>query len=151
LRVGKIATTDRRINVAKIRHQAERVRVELWRLEFDYLASPGSGFSFDCDRNGRIDYTKLCYEAQQNLDKCIHGEYPVDKGRIVDISYTYRQAAILECNCGEVIDLEDVLTNECPKCGRLYSGSGESLAPIEQWDPEDKYACFGPQNGPDEY
>lgn len=48
------------------------------------------------------------------------------------------------CDCGETVVLSG-FTNECPKCGAFYNGFGQRLAPPEEWDPEDRYACFGPQ------
>jgi len=51
----------------------------------------------------------------------------------------------LKCSCGQTVYLDDPLTNECNHCGKLYNGCGQELAPPEEWDPEDKYACFGPR------
>lgn len=49
------------------------------------------------------------------------------------------------CDCGEKVYVNR-FTNECSNCGRLYSRSGEELAPPSNWDDDDRYACFGPQD-----
>lgn len=50
----------------------------------------------------------------------------------------------LVCDCGEE-DHYPGFTNVCPRCKKLYNAFGQVLAPVEEWDPEDRYACFGPQ------
>lgn len=50
----------------------------------------------------------------------------------------------LVCDCGQRVYLHSH-TNFC-KCGRLYNGFGQELAPPEDWNPEDVYGIFGPQN-----
>lgn len=51
----------------------------------------------------------------------------------------------LVCSCGEKV-YTNHFTNECDACGKLYNSSGQELAPVEQWESEDAYACFGPQD-----
>ena len=60
-------------------------------------------------------------------------------------SYNVARTRFVECDCGDIVYL-DGFTNECYKCGALYNGFGQQLAPPEEWDEEDRYACFGPQN-----
>lgn len=55
----------------------------------------------------------------------------------------------LTCDCGGTFMLFG-FTNTCPKCGAQYNHAGQRLAPVEEWDPEDRYACFGPQNSEDD-
>lgn len=50
----------------------------------------------------------------------------------------------LKCTCGDIVALGS-FTNECPNCGRMYNSFGQELAPVSQWDPEDVYGSFGPQ------
>ena len=59
-------------------------------------------------------------------------------------------AFFVTCDCGEKVFV-DRFTNECWNCGRLYNSSGQELAPPDQWDEEDRYACFGPQNFSDDF
>ena len=51
-----------------------------------------------------------------------------------------------ECDCGTVLPLTG-FTNVCPTCGTMYNGFGQKLAPVSEWDLDDVYDCFGPQNG----
>ncbi|MBQ4447454.1 MAG: hypothetical protein II897_04085 [Clostridia bacterium] len=52
--------------------------------------------------------------------------------------------SFITCDCGETVYLSGH-TIEC-ECGKLYNGFGQELAPVEEWEPEDRYGCFGPQN-----
>ncbi len=52
------------------------------------------------------------------------------------------------CECGERVDMTSNY-NECPKCGKTYNAFGQELAPIEEWDENDIYGTFGPQNDQD--
>lgn len=54
-------------------------------------------------------------------------------------------SSFIVCECGTTIYL-DRFTNECPECGKLYNGFGEELAPVDEWEKEDWYGTFGPQN-----
>lgn len=55
------------------------------------------------------------------------------------------RSAFVRCKCGEKVYVNR-FTNQCPKCGKLYNSFGEQLADPSEWDEEDRYACFGPQN-----
>ena len=56
--------------------------------------------------------------------------------RIIHSSY-------LVCSCGKKVFLHG-FTNVC-ECGAMYNSFGQELAPVEQWDEEDRYDSFGPQ------
>lgn len=47
-------------------------------------------------------------------------------------------------DCGGIVWLSG-FTNECGACGAFYNGFGQKLSPPEEWDPEDRYDSFGPQ------
>jgi hypothetical protein len=49
------------------------------------------------------------------------------------------------CQCGTEIEI-CAFTNDCPTCGNLYNMCGQELAPVEDWDPDDRYDVCGPQN-----
>ena len=54
------------------------------------------------------------------------------------------RSRFITCHCGKDVYC-DSFTNEC-ECGALYNAFGERLASPEQWDEQDRYDCFGPQN-----
>lgn len=55
------------------------------------------------------------------------------------------ETCIVECeNCGKDVYLIDN-TNEC-ECGALYNGFGQRLSDPDEWDEEDRYGTFGPED-----
>lgn len=48
------------------------------------------------------------------------------------------------CGCGKEVHCHS-FTNYC-ECGEMYNFAGQHLAPINEWDEEDIYGTFGPQN-----
>ena len=54
------------------------------------------------------------------------------------------------CHCGCIVWLGG-FTEECDNCGQLYNGFGQELASPNQWDEEDRYGTFGPQNYEEDY
>lgn len=41
-----------------------------------------------------------------------------------------------ECDCKRVFEIDNGWSNECPKCGAEYNGSGQRLAAREYWGEE---------------
>lgn len=107
------------------------------------------GFKFDCDKDGNL--TTEFDSAKRNYQDCINGKHPdlIDKG-IVEHIDKIKTPMIGECTCGKHIYLYS-FTNECDKCGRLYNNFGQELAPANEWEEQDRYACYGPQNGNEDY
>jgi len=48
---------------------------------------------------------------------------------------SYRQPMVIRCGCGARLELDSSWANECA-CGLEYNGSGQQLAPREQWGEE---------------
>ena len=88
-----------------------------------------------CRKCGSVQYVEFDRDASYRCPDC-HGD-------------DLMAVAAVDC-CGFAL-ICDRFTNECPICGKLYNFAGHELAPVEEWDPEDRYACFGPQNGDDEW
>lgn len=59
-------------------------------------------------------------------------------------------SSFIVCSCGTTVYL-DRFTNECPECGKLYNGFGQEFAPPNEWDEEDRYGTFGPQNDSEDW
>ena len=96
-----------------------------YELEFTYNDQPGSGYSFPCDKDGNVNRESLHTAGQENLDKCLSGEYDVSPGQIVGRSYTVREPAIGICACGAQVVIDG--DTSCDNCHRLYNGAGQEL------------------------
>jgi hypothetical protein len=89
-----------------------------------YLEPPelrGAGFSFECDKDGKVDVDKLPKAARENYDKCLandHG-HPISKGKVEEFEHSYMNPAVGECDCGEEVVLSG-FTNTCDRCGADY-------------------------------
>lgn len=86
---------------------------------------------------------------------CEHTEVHDDLGTWLDTcpkcgSDDLFHSNLTTCACGNTV-YTNQFTNICPDCGRLYNANGEELAPPEEWDDEERYQCFGPQNDNDDY
>jgi len=54
-------------------------------------------------------------------------EDPAEPGKVIRVN---------TCKCGQVFTILNWFEEECPKCGRLYNGAGQELAPRSQWGEE---------------
>lgn len=119
----------------KIIKHRQHVTVTTYSLVFDYEGENGWGFSFDCDRRGRVK--SLRPAGEKNYQACLTGTVdgrPVVARGIESRSHSYAEPAEGRCCCGRVVVL-DSFTNECD-CGRDYNMSGQLLAPRAQWGEE---------------
>jgi hypothetical protein len=132
----------------------ERVEVVHHQYSFEARNYSGNGYSFDCTPEGAIVFNPEHEQTQRESLRIarINAAAGIlrEVGHVTWTSH-YTEYAAIRCDCGAEVVLEDSMTNECDKCGQLYNGSAQRLAPPEQWDPEDRYAIFGPQNAPDDY
>lgn len=117
----------------KIIQHSRRVKVEQYYLFFEDRECLGAGFSFECDREGNILLDKIHPAGRENLEKCLSGEYNVENRGVRDCSYSYLEHMTIQCECGERFQLCSIHTNECEKCGILYNGYGQELAPRHMW------------------
>lgn len=129
----------------------ERVETTEYFREFDRLDCPGAGFSFPSNAAGLVDLAGLQAPARVSWDKCQDGTYPVRDAGVRIERHSYWNPAVVRCECGRRIYLDDAMTNECERCGLLCNGSGQVLAPVAQWSDEDRYAVYGPQNVGEDY
>jgi|SRR5579883_3214897 hypothetical protein len=130
----------------EIIQRSQRIQVERYALDFEWTDMPGAGFSFPCDKDGNLLMDEIPETARENLEKCLSGEYAVTAEGVRDCSYSYFQAAVGKCACGQMVTLEDPLTNTC-ECGREYNSSAQLLAPRSQWeevwDEDDPFEAWG--------
>jgi len=125
-----------------------RVEVREHEYHFDSIIHPGSGYCFDADAEGNIVIDPHYHECQTaSLD---NARAQVAAGTMRErgyVTYTrsYNENALLRCDCRATVELW-THTNECERCHRLYNLSGQSLAPMSQWEPEDVADLFGVGN-----
>lgn len=118
----------------EIIEKAHRVRVTSYGLFFAYDKTYNAGFSFPCDKDGKVDESQLAPLGLENYRKCLTGNV---NGQAVlppivnDYSHSYWACAVGRCRCGQTVQL-DGFTNTCA-CGRDYNSNGQLLAPREQW------------------
>lgn len=106
-----------------------------YSLGFEWVGTPGAGFSFACDKDGNIDVEAMPATARGNYEMCLAN--PGGELRATGVEtreWSYREPAIGKCECGREVALEG-FTNTCD-CGRDYNMSGQMLAPRAQWGEE---------------
>ena len=119
----------------KIIEHSHHVQCETYSLSFKDLDCPGSGWSFDCDKNGKVDTSKLPQPALENYNKCKEGKYNVSSEMIITYHHSYWTDKIGQCDCGEKVVLSN-FTNTCKGCNADYNMSGQRLARRSQWGYE---------------
>lgn len=83
-----------------------------------------------CPHCGKEENFEHDYEAPFECKECGHK--------------LYRDTYTICEGCGERVYLRSN-TNEC-QCGAYYNGFGQRLADPREWDEQDHYDCFGPQD-----
>lgn len=137
--------------MAQIIKQSERIHHVEYEFSFQWADDPGSGFVFPCDEQGNIFMDQLQLPGLENLQKCLDGTYNVLPGKLEKLEWSYTEPAILKCDCGREVYLDNTLANSC-ECGREYSLFGQLLAPRSQWgeewtvQPEEDYGLYPPYN-----
>ena len=105
-----------------------------YSIFYEWVEFPGSGFSFDCNEHGEINFNEMKPEGLANYEKCENDEYAVICHGLQRYVNRYLEPTIGECYCGLEIVLQSN-TNEC-SCKRLYNGSGQELADPKHWGEE---------------
>ena len=121
----------------EIIRQSEHVTDHHHALNFVYRGDTTAGFSFDCDKAGKVDVENMNPAGRENYEKCLDGTHDViDKG-VQSWENSYRVPAVGKCECGREVQLEEhgMSGIDC-ECGRIYNSSGQALAPRSQWGEE---------------
>lgn len=109
-----------------------------YRLFFERKSERGSGFSYECDKDGNVFVDKLhpCARAgyeelrtTTSWQETFHPPYVEEIPRII-VHY-----AAIRCRCRREVVLSGNYESEC-ECGQLYNLYGQALAPREQWGEE---------------
>jgi hypothetical protein len=129
----------------KLIHERTRHTEVAYHHVYDYRDQPGAGFAFDSDAEGFVTLGNLNPAARANFEKCLDGTYDVIDLGVQRSEHSWTEPAAVRCDCRRTIWLEDAMYNGCD-CGRGVNGSGQLLAPVSQWEPEDVYDTFGPRD-----
>lgn len=116
-----------------ISHSRTVEEVEYY-IFYEWVEELDSGFSFDCNEHGEIDFENMSPEAMENYDKCESEEYEVVYQGLRRRVHCYREPAIGECSCGREVVLERN-TNQC-ECGSYYNSIGQQLTDPRNWGEE---------------
>ena len=107
-----------------------------YSLDYRYKNDINSGFSFPCDADGNV--SKMHDNAKSNYEACkigvVRGELVQFQG-IREHHHSYAIPAVGKCTCGRHVTLSHS-DNECDHCGRIYSITGQELAPRHLWGEE---------------
>lgn len=112
---------------------------------FFAVHSEGWGYGFDCNEKGEIDRDALNPTARANFDYCclMHA----DKLRMRQWESRETIPGIMQCECGEKIEIYDHHDVHCEKCYREYNSAGSLLAPRSQWGEETGETAFDYDQG----
>ena len=118
-----------------IKHPGRIEWVE-YRRDFDYANHPGSGLSFEVDKDGAlIDPTpqREAYLAEA-LTGVVNGMTVIDLG-VIPRERSYWESGSLRCQCGR----EHFLArgDSACECGQYYNACGQRLNPPHMWDDID--------------
>lgn len=119
----------------RIVKEAKRVEMIRYFLSFRYVAHPGSGFAFDCNKNGKPVLGNDA--ARQNYAMCLAGGdgiLPIIREGIKEEHWSYMDPAVGMCICGRRVTLGG-FTNTC-ECGTEFNNVGQQLAPRAHWGEE---------------
>jgi hypothetical protein len=96
-----------------------------YRLLFERVEHPGSGYSFDCTKEGKLlpltETAKGSWDLAQ--DRKVFREPTIE-----EYVNRWTEPAVGTCSCGHDVTLHDPLTNLCD-CGRAYNMSGQEVDP----------------------
>ena len=112
--------------MAKIINERRTIETVSYEQSYFWRDTPGAGFSFDCDKNGTIDESKMNPAALKNLEFCRTNPKEIGYNGIREYHHVYRAPAELRCDCGRIVYLHNPLNNDCD-CGRCFNMSGQSV------------------------
>lgn len=130
--------------MAKFIKDPEFVEEKYYRLFFSYRDMLGAAWTVECDKDGNVDeenlsecMRKLWGEVKARLDSIRNGQdEEFMPPRVVERHHHFWTPAILQCDCGEEIELYRGSDSDCEKCGAEYNSAGQRLAPRHHWGEE---------------
>jgi len=126
-----------------------------YALSFDYVGEKNCGFSFDCDKDGKVFENNA---NSKNYRACLTGEVNgknVQKPEIQRRECSWFESPIFLCTCGEEVQGSGPGRDfNCDKCGALYNSGGQELCSPRHWGeetgehPADIARAFNSQDNP---
>lgn len=104
-------------------------------LEFGYINDENSGFTFDCDTNGKPVFNTEA--AEKSYRYCLdHPELFSVFNECITRNTQYIESATGTCHCGTKLELRNEYRGacECPTCGQWYNLFGQKLRAPDGWD-----------------
>lgn len=117
----------------KIIKRRKHCEVVSYCLFFERKDLKGAGFTFDCDKDGKVLPLKPL--AQANYDLSVSVDSGFQPGRIEERITRWTEPTVIQCHCGVEVELTG-FTNTCDSCNRDYGMSGHELADRSQWGSE---------------
>ncbi len=108
-----------------IKKSVRREIVEHFAVYTD-LDCKGAGYSFPCDASGNIALDEMEPAGIENYHLCRLREINVEYKGIETYKRSWVDPAMLQCDCGEKVELYDPLDNVC-NCGAIYNMSGQRV------------------------
>ena len=91
---------------AKIISQGQIVESKAYDLDFNLIANPTSGYSFDCNEKGEVD-TDAFNPDQQMSWADAHNRDKYHPGRVRTCINRYYEPTVIECDCGAHLSLSE--------------------------------------------
>jgi len=109
----------------------ERNFLEIKHYQHDFEISPNYGYGFSCDEEGNLlnEALKDRFNFYMENGVDLQGK-PLKYKGIQSWTQTVWENAVLECQCGERVELDG--DSEC-ECGRWYNQWGQRLSDPSQW------------------
>lgn len=113
-----------------------RTTVNEYRFTMADTLVRGAAIAFDCDAAGVIlNPLALADCAIANLMRGLwSGRFAAPVVEVFQVTKTTPMSGM--CVCRARLHLYDAQLNECERCGRMYNGFGQELAPPAQWGEE---------------
>lgn len=119
--------------MSKIIKEREYIEKCDYSRDFTNKDFPDSGWTFPCEADGTLK-SDLTATAIKNCKACFNNPDYIDEG-VVKHEWGYYEPAILKCDCGEEIEMENQYMGafECPKCSQWYNIYGQHLNNPSTW------------------
>lgn len=115
--------------MAEIITHSEWIERYEYSLFFEDLTCKGAGYGFTCDSKGqnvkKPDVEEVWPQAKFDEFLKTHEGYKAPIVHTFDMSY--KQPALLKCDCGNEVCLEDAMDNQCDSCGAIYNSTGQRV------------------------